>query len=334
MEALQEQVQALAAKLEEMNPEKGKIIKPKVIIVPRDRGTKLAGRPTSEKDPEVREWAEDMRRLTQDLSDDEGAQLVLDHLTGGARAEIRLCPPAHRSSAERIIEHILKTYTCHETPSTRWEDFYGRRQRGGESIQEYSLNLLKLLQKVEVATPEGSPLLHDKDVILNERFSAGLADPSLRREVRRFIQENPTVEFADLRNKVMSWECPPSLPAAAARMAQVKTDEAGSSLQAVQKQLDEQAAQLKTTQETLSQLCGQMALFMSAQKACPPSPPRRGPLMCFNCKEIGHIARYCPHPRRAAPTAAPAPHQNWANAAPFVQPQRATPEAPKDNPPQ
>ena len=72
----------LAAKLEEMKTaEKGKTSTPKVVVVPRDRGTKLAGRPTSDKDPEVREWAEDMRRLTKDMSDEEGAQLVLDHLT-------------------------------------------------------------------------------------------------------------------------------------------------------------------------------------------------------------------------------------------------------------
>ena len=108
------------------------------------------------------------------MSDDEGAQLVLDHLTSGAREEIRLCPPAQRSSAERIIGYILKTYACYETPSTRWQVFYDRRQRGGRSIQDYSLNLLQLLQKVEVASNEDSPLLHDKDVVLNERFSAGL----------------------------------------------------------------------------------------------------------------------------------------------------------------
>ena len=43
---------------------------------------KFSGKPTSDRDAEVREWAEDMCHLTKDLSEAEGAQLVLDHLTG------------------------------------------------------------------------------------------------------------------------------------------------------------------------------------------------------------------------------------------------------------
>ena len=169
MEALQEQMKTLAAKVEELKSTADggtSIAKPtKIIVVPRDRGAKLAGRPNSDKDPEILEWAEDMRRLTQDMSEEEGAQLVLDHLTGGARTEVRLCPPAVRSSAKSIIKRVVEVYTCHESPSARWEEFYGRRQRGGESLQDFSLNLLKLLRKVEIATPEGSPLLENKDDI-------------------------------------------------------------------------------------------------------------------------------------------------------------------------
>ena len=68
------------------------------VVVPRDRGTKIAGRPSTDKDPEVLEWAEDMRRRTKDLSNAKGTQLVLE-----------------RAKASSIIERILKTYTCHET---------------------------------------------------------------------------------------------------------------------------------------------------------------------------------------------------------------------------
>ena len=71
----------------------------RVVVVLRDRGTKIAGRPSTDKDPEVLEWAEDMRRRMKDLSDAKGTQLVLNHLTGAAREEIGLCPADERAKA-------------------------------------------------------------------------------------------------------------------------------------------------------------------------------------------------------------------------------------------
>lgn len=305
MEAVENQLKVLAARLKEMEAEKeaykmGQKAS-RVVVVPRDRGTKLAGRPSTDKDPEVLEWAEDMRRITKDLSDAEGAQLVLDHLTGAARDEIRLCPAAERANPSRIIERVLKTYTCHETPSTRWEDFYGRRQRGGESIQEFSLQLMRLLRRVEIASPD-SPPLEEKNSILSEKFASGLADPALRREVRRFLQENPMIEFVDLRNKVLSWESPPPPPVAEARAARAKSAEKDD----VQKQLDMHTAQLKATQEALEKLCQQVSLLTQR----PAMPERRTGTVCYSCGKVGHLARMCRsggHHRSSGTRHTPAP---------------------------
>ena len=73
---------------------------------------------------------------------------------------------------------------------------------------------MKQLKKVEIASFEESPLLHDKDAVLNEKFSSGLADHSLPREIRQYIQENPGLPFASQQDKVLSWDSPPPSPTA------------------------------------------------------------------------------------------------------------------------
>ena len=316
------QLKALTAKLEEVES-KGRATK--LVVIPRDRAAKLSGRPSSEQDPEVMEWAEDMRRLTKDLSDAEGVQLVLDHLTGHARDEVRLCPPERRTNAEDVIGWILATYACHETPSARWSDFYGRQQRPGESIQDYSLHLMKLLRKVELASPADSPQMQGKDTILCERFAAGLADPSLQRDVRRHLQEHKGESFASLRGKVLEWEMP-SLPVSGVRSARVSADHGQ-----LQQRLDQQEEQLRATQAAVDRLCQQLSHVLAGP---PPKHPtgatqNRRELTCYSCGGRGHIARVCPTGRgrnsspaghnSKPPSSQPAaPHSNWAEATPFV----------------
>ena len=242
-------------------------MKTKVVVVPRERGSKLAGRPRTEKDPEVTEWVKDMRRMTSDLSAAEGVQFILDHLEGAARDEIRLCPAADRDTPKKILDRVIKTLCPQDTPSSRWGEFYARVQRGGESIQDFSLQLMKLLKRVVLVSSADS--IKDQDAVLCERFAAGLADPTLRREVRRVVQENLDMKFAELRSKVISWETPSSTTMARA----AKTTEQTNMLQA---QLDRQGAQLLATQEAVTNLCGQVSRLLSQQNV-PSQRPTRPP---------------------------------------------------------
>ena len=89
MEVLEQQITMLTSWLDHHDAKKTK-----VTVIPRERDPKLSGRPTSERDPEVIEWAEDMRRMTADMTESEGVQFVLDHLARTAEDEVRLCPVA------------------------------------------------------------------------------------------------------------------------------------------------------------------------------------------------------------------------------------------------
>ena len=312
MEEVQQELKLLNRQLEEQDAKRTR-----VVVVPRERGPKLSGRPATDQEPEVIEWAEDMRRMTADMSNPEGVQFILDHLAGTAKDEVRLCPAADRDTPEKIIRHVLNALCPQDTPSSRWREFYSRVQQAGETPQEFSLQLMKLLRRVELVSPKDS--VGSQDAALCERFASGLADPSLRREVRRIVQENPEIRFPDLRSRVISWENPPAMTVTRAARATEN---------AVQGQLDRQAGQIQATQEAVNQLCEQVSLLLANQAARAPDRDRgrHTGMRCFNCDGMGHIAAVCPSPRRrqrgngAAPASQPSSQMAQDQSSPNVNP--------------
>ena len=157
-----------------------------------------------------------------------------------------------------------------------------------------------------------------QDAALCERFASGLADPSLRRDVRRILQENPDIRFPDLRSRVISWENPPAM---------THTRAARATENAIQGQLDRQAGQIQATQEAVSQLCEQVSLLANqAARAPDRDQGRRTGVRCFNCGGMGHIAAVCPSPRRrqrgtgATPVSAPSPQNTQDQPSPNANP--------------
>ena len=190
--------------------------------------------------------------------------------------------------------------------------------------------------------------MQNKDTILCERFAAGLADHTLQRDVRRYIQEHRDVSFATLRSKVLAWEFP-LVPVSGVRSAHVSTDHGQ-----LQQRLDQQEEQLRATQAAVDKLCQQVSQMLPSLQQTSPTGAMQGHggLTCYSCGGIGHIKRVCPtgrgrytRPARRSPHDQPpssgqamTPQSSWAEATPFTpapQPttSKTSTESPKASPP-
>ena len=166
----------------------------KTVYVAREKKiARLNGRPVREIDPDVSEWLEDVSQHLK-ITDDKDAQIrfLMDKLCGQAKDEIRLRPRIDRNTYMYImILCIIKdVFASSETLGALQQQFFQRDQKQGESLQNYSLSLMRLLDKI-VSKDEKAVSSYDE--MLKERFNEGICDSSLRRAIRRFSFEKKFV---------------------------------------------------------------------------------------------------------------------------------------------
>lgn len=193
----------LSLKDEEMKQKRDSNPNKTVFVAREKKIARLCGRPVKESDPDVAEWLDDARQHLKVINDNDARiDFLMDNLGGQAKDEIRLRPRLERDTAEKILEIIKSVFASTETLGALQQQFYQRDQKHGESLQNYSLALMKLLDKI-VAKDENA--VTDFDEMLKERFVEGIRDSSLRREIRRFSFEKKAMSFGEFRQKVLQW---------------------------------------------------------------------------------------------------------------------------------
>ena len=161
-------------------------------------GEKLGGRPQKPEDPDVDDWTADMENHLQasPLSDREGLDFIMDHLTGPAGQVVRLREP---KSAMEVLQIVRRVFSDVETMGAAQDAFYTRIQQPVETLLGYSFALVKLFSKLSKRQPNQSPL---RDETLKERFASGVRDVSLQREMRRL---DSRMTFWEFRDRAVSW---------------------------------------------------------------------------------------------------------------------------------
>ena len=206
LKALQEKLKALEQKLQGQSDAgtsaSASAATPSQVTVKVPRERKLRKFAGSRDDHAIEDWIQDAERATAGHADAEAVDLVLYHLEGAAREEVRLRPPEQRADKTAIFGILRSAFGEGLNSTQALRRFFERRQKERESIQEYSHALMLLLARVERLNPDSVP---DKEKLLRDQFLENLRDPQLRRDIKRWARDHPAKTFQQVREEVQRW---------------------------------------------------------------------------------------------------------------------------------
>ena len=175
----------------------------------RERPIKLEqfrGRPVRAGDPTLREWldAVDIYCRQCCIPDKGKAQVIVDHLAGPARVEIRSRPEL-KSDYSKLVRLLWSHFGGGETLQSLQKAFYERGQLEDESLMDFSRALIGLHEKILRVAPdsEKESLKKLRDKTLIGQFVAGARGQSVRFELRRMQLASPDQEFNQFRDTVL-----------------------------------------------------------------------------------------------------------------------------------
>lgn len=259
----------------------------------------------------IGEWYEEAQACmrARHMSRQEQAFFLFDHLEGEAREEIKYRPITDRSDPDRIIAILKELYDHTESYVALQENFFSRRQQEGETLLEFSLSLLSLMDKVKQHAPTE---VTNAETLLRDQFIEHVLDGSLRRELKQYARSHPRATLLEVRGEAMRWELE-GLPASMRSRSNSVPSALG--IQCVMRGLPSAAnsmltevkemKDMLTKQQDQINLLTQTIALLQAPPTRHPSPPR-DPIICQRCQQPGHYARDCDGPRVPRPPRFPA----------------------------
>lgn len=268
----------------------------RLVFVPRDRKCPMfRGRSGIA----LVEWVEEVQACmrARHLSQADQAFFLFDHLEGEAREEVKYRPSVERGDPARIIAILQELYGCSESYVALQEAFFSRKQHEGETLLEFSLALMSLMERVKQRAPTRMP---NAEVLLRDQFVEQVGDNTLRRELKQFVRRQPTATLLDVRGEAIRWEREGLSSVVRGRSNSVP------SISGIQygvqgahpvacvppsSEMSEMKEMLRQQQEQLNQLTQTIALIQRPLQHS--LSKQHGPVICRRCQRPGHFAREC-----------------------------------------
>ena len=126
----------------------------------------------------IEEWVDEVHASirARHLGPLDQAYLMLDHLEGEAKDEIKYRSRVEREDPHKILSILRELYGCSKSYVALQESFFSRKQLEGESLQEYSHALLALMDRIQHCAPN---VVFNSDVLVRDQFVEH--DSALRR---------------------------------------------------------------------------------------------------------------------------------------------------------
>lgn len=275
----------------------------RLVYIPRDRKCPMFRGHTG---ISLSEWVEEVEACmrARHLSQADQAYFMFDHLEGEARNEIRYRSNDEQKDPEKIISILQNLYGCSDSYVALQEAFFSHKQQEGETLQEFSLASLSLMDKVKACAPNN---MQNSEILLRDQFIEHVLDGALRHMLKQYVRQHPEATLLVVREEAMRWERE-GLPAGA-RSRSNSVPSAYGLQYAVhsgpsratyysQSEVSEMMELLKRQQEQLDLLTQSIALLQAAPLHI--RSPRPGPVICNRCHQPGHIARECRGSRASA----------------------------------
>lgn len=295
------------------------------VYLPRERPIQPFSGDTTVDGRSVDEFLEEVQRAirARGLGKDEQVDFILSLLRGSALEEIRLCTDGELKEPEEILSFLREAYREKRSVAQLLQTFYSRHQLEGEDFFEYSHTLSQILRSV---LKQKADAVSDSKMAVRDQFVEGVKDPTLRRELRKMIRDNPGSSLFDVRQEAVVWsqEDRPSTTKvvksrniscgggdAGCQVSGSTQEKSSATLDDILKVVSEQG---KAIGELVNGMKEGVSFKEKSYKGGKPRPKFQftddGKPVCLRCKGVGHMARDCrPRQQEGQSTAQTAPSQ-------------------------